>query len=92
MPLPKISIVLGLLLLQATPSYAASNFQCGTAEGSQCSCSGVEDCHDMRKSGMCDTSLFCTTVHGTLICSCMAKLQGGNASRVPTLPGAKKLP
>lgn len=79
-----------VLLLLPEAAFAASNFAC-SLEG-QCNCGGVDDCRDMRKSGMCSTALTCKILYGVLACTCTASIAAGNSSRVPTVPNKLKQP
>jgi hypothetical protein len=83
-------VFLSLLLLLPNAAFAASNFAC-SLDG-HCNCGGVDDCRDMRKSGMCSTALTCKIIYGVLTCACTAAIAAGNSSRIPTPPNKLKQP
>jgi hypothetical protein len=77
--------ILASTFFVVAPAEGAMPFKCQSGPVGICRCEGTADCQDMRRSGMCDGALDCSTgPNGTLICFCgAAKSSKGTAKQPP---------
>jgi len=89
-----LAAILAVFLLLST-SERAFSFKCqsGTVGQGSCSCSGSNDCTDMRHSKMCSSDLNCS--QGACTCTAtrvVAPGGPGGVQRGPTLPSGAIAP
>jgi hypothetical protein len=85
-----VTAVLATFSLLATAN-GAMRFNCGSGPGGICSCTGADDCVDMRHSGMCGSAgMHCDVdASGQTVCWCAAARQ---ATQQPPAKSGTKLP
>ncbi len=77
-----------VLMCAAASSPAVATFACGKGI---CSCSGGDNCGDMRRSSACKDDPSCTAKDGKAFCTCTQKapIQGTQIKAAPA--GEKSL-
>jgi len=86
-----------VLLVGAAP--AARTFSCSTTDVKSCTCSGEQDCTNMRHSGQCNGNTYCSGSGDKLACFCAASRAapgggktGGNDGPVKQAPTEARPP
>jgi len=86
--LSRVLFLVVLILMCAAASFpAAATFACGKGI---CSCSGGDNCSDMRKSSACRDNLNCSAKDGKSFCTCTQKSPVAQGTPIEASPPEKK--